>query len=277
MSSGGAVPEGPKVSVITVSLNSGQLIEDTIRSVREQSYGNIEHVIIDGGSTDGTVDVIRRYEKEIAHWVSEPDRGISDAFNKGIRASTGEIVGFLNSQDYYFTERSVERIVRAFRENPGREIVYGKTYYVPVDSTRIVGVMGEPFTREKMRKRNIIPHQSAFLRRGVFERHGPYRPDYRFAMDYEHLLRVTAFHEPLFLDEGIAVMRLGGVSDTRKFRVSDELYRAQREHGVALPAALATLLSNSVASAGGRLLRAFGVYTLGQLLRKAGLVKDDWR
>jgi glycosyltransferase involved in cell wall biosynthesis len=277
MSSGGAIPESPKVSIITVSLNSGRLIEDTIRSVRQQTYGNIEHLIIDGGSTDGTVDIIRRHEKEIAYWISEPDYGISDAFNKGIRAATGEIVGFLNSQDYYFTERSIERVVRAFRENPEREIIYGKTYYVPVGSSGIVGVMGEPFTREKMRKRNIIPHQSAFLRRGVFDLHGPYRLDYRFAMDYDHLLRVTSLYHPLFLDEGLAVMRLGGISDTRKFHVGKELFRAQREQGVGLPSAVATLLSNSLASAGGRLLRAFGVYTLGQFLRKAGLVKDEWR
>ena len=260
----------PTVSIITVCLNSADFLADTIAAVRRQSYPQIEYIVIDGGSTDGSREIIERRADQIDHWVSEPDKGISDAFNKGVKAATGDIIGFLNSQDYYADNTVIQQVVDAFGRNPGTAIVYGRTCYVPVGSTEIVGVMGEPFTEEGMMKRNIIPHQSTFVRKEVFREFGLFKLDYRFVMDYEHLLRATRRHTPLFLDKGLAVMRLGGISDTQKFSVVRELFRAQRENGRTLPASLLTLAYHYWTSAGLRILRIFHIYTLGHLLKKLG-------
>ncbi len=263
----------PKVSIITVCLNSNNFLEKTIRSVREQTYKNIEYIIIDGGSTDGTTEIIKKYERDIDYWVSEPDEGISDAFNKGVPASTGEIIGFLNSQDYYLNNNVIQKIVDIFINNHKVKIVYGKTYYVPVDSSEIVGVMGEKFTEERMGKRNIMPHQSVFTKREVFERFGLFLLDYKFAMDYEHLLRATKFYPPLFLDEGLAVMRLGGVSDTNKFAVCTELFKAQIANKMPFLRSLNTLLYHYLTSAGLKFLRLSNIYTLRHLYKKLGFIK----
>lgn len=264
-----------RITLITVCLNSRDYIEETILSVRGQSYRNIEYVVIDGGSTDGTQDVLRRHERDIDYWLSAPDRGISDAFNKGVLASTGEVIGFINSQDYYVGPEVVAHVAQIFCDRPDLKIVYGKTYYVPVASREYVGVMGERFSRKKMAKRNIMPHQSVFVRREIFEEFGLFRLDYAFAMDYEHLLRATRVHAPHFLDEGLAVMRLGGISDTRKVRVCAELYRAQRDNGAPLWSSTATLLYHLLTSAGLSLLRKFGVYTLEHLCRKLGRTRNS--
>jgi len=265
----------PKVSIITICLNSEEFIEDTIRSVLGQTYGNIEHVIIDGGSTDGTVDVIKKYENDIAYWVSEKDNGISDAFNKGVRASSGDIIAFLNSQDFYMDNYVISRVIRIFAEHTAVNIVYGKTCYVPADSKEIVGMMGLPFTRKGMRKSNIMPHQSVFTKRNVFERFGLYNLDYRYAMDYEHLLRVTETETPFFTDDVFSAMKLGGVSDTDKFAVNADLFRAQINNGVPVLKAFPRLIFHDMTSFGLKVLRLFNIYTLGHLYKKLGL--NDFR
>ncbi len=261
----------PKVSIITICLNSGKYMESTIRNVRSQTYGNIEYVVIDGGSRDNTQETLKAHDKEIDYWISEPDKGISDAFNKGLRACTGDIIAFLNSQDYYFNDEVVERAMRVFSEHSEANIVYGKTCYVPEHSDEIVGVMGLPFSRKSMRKRNIMPHQSAFIRRSIFDRFGPYKLDYRYAMDYEHLLRVTETETPFFVDEIWAVMRLGGISDSNKFSVSKDLFRAQIGCGVPFLRAFGLFVYHSLVALGLRMLRIFGVYTLGHLFKKIGV------
>jgi glycosyltransferase len=261
----------PKVSIITICLNSREHIEDTIKSVRSQTYSNIEYIVIDGGSTDGTADILRAYDRQIDYWVSEPDKGISDAFNKGVLAATGEIVAFLNSQDYYFNSGVVAKAVRIFSEHPGANLVYGKTCYVPERSDEIVGVMGLPFSKEVMRKRNIMPHQSLFMKKTVFEHFGLYKQDYHYAMDYEHLLRVTETETPCFVDEIWAVMRLGGVSDSNKFSVNADLLKAQIHCGVPFLRAFRLLLYHDMTALGLKVLRLFNVYTLDHLFRKIGV------
>jgi glycosyltransferase involved in cell wall biosynthesis len=263
----------PKISIITVSLNSAEFIEGTIKNVRSQTYPNIEYIVIDGGSTDGTAGILKQNEELIDYWVSEPDKGISDAFNKGVLASTGQIVGFMNSQDYYTDNDVVRRVVQNFAEHPHASIVYGKTCYVPVDSSEIVGIMGMPFTRDGMRKRNIMPHQSTFMKRDIFERYGYYSLEYRYAMDYEHLLRVTETETPLFIDELLAAMRLGGISDTDKLAVNKEIFCAQRANGVVFLSAFMTLLYHYMTATGLGLLRMFDIYTLDHLYNKLGFGK----
>lgn len=264
----------PKVSIITCSLNSGEFMEETILNVRRQTYQNSEYVIIDGGSTDSTLDVIKKCEERIDRWISEPDRGISDAFNKGIRESTGDIIGFMNSQDYYYTNDVVEKVVTTFEQNPGVSIVYGKTCYVPINSSEIVGVMGRPFTPEGLARSNIMPHQSLFVRREVFDQVGLFKLEYKYVMDYEFLLRATKRYRPMFIDEVFAIMRLGGVSDIRKFAVNTELFKAQVQNGEPLAKSFMTLLWHYVVSAGLRALRGFNVYTLGHLYKRLRLKRE---
>lgn len=269
-----SMTELPLVSVITVVLNGEKHLEQTILSVINQSYENIEYIIIDGGSTDRTLDIIKKYEDRIDYWVSEPDKGISDAFNKGILASIGEIIGFLNSQDYYFNDNVIQRIIDVFKDNEEVKIVYGKTYYVPVDSSEIVGIMGEEYTGKRISKRNIMPHQSVFTKKEVFERFGLFQLNYKFVMDYEYLLRATKIYPPFFLDEGLAVMRLGGISDTNKFAVCTELFKAQIANGAPFISSLSTLLYHYVTSAASKLLRLFNIYTLYHLYVKLGLKSE---
>lgn len=267
----------PKVSIITVCLNSISFLEDTLRSVREQTYSNIEYIVIDGGSKDGTKEIIKKHEIEIDYWVSEPDHGISDAFNKGVMAATGDIIAFLNSQDYYAGPEVIAKVMKLFAEHPETSIVYGKTCYVPADSNEIVGIMGERFERRRMLIRNIMPHQSVFMKNYIFKEFGLYDHNYKYAMDYEHLLRVTEVEKPLFTDELLAVMRLGGISDTDKFAVCTELFLAQRANGVSLFHASATLFYHYLTSAGLKALRLFRFYTLGHFYEKIGLSEQKVR
>ena len=261
----------PKVSIITVCLNSEKFLEQTIQSVLKQTYQNIEYIIIDGGSWDNTQEIITRYEENIDYWVSEPDKGISDAFNKGLLSSTGEIIGFLNSQDYYFDRNVIEKVVNAFTNKQAASIVYGKVYYVPIDSSEVVGVVGERFTKKRMMKRNIMPHQSVFMKRHVFHRFGQFRLNYRIAMDYEYTLRATKFYKPIFLDEGLAVMRFGGISDMDKFAVCTELCKAQMANNVPFLRSFITLIYHYITSAGLKFLRLFNIYSLGHLYKKLGM------
>jgi glycosyltransferase involved in cell wall biosynthesis len=261
----------PKVSIITVCLNSKQYIEDTIQSVCGQTYKNIEYVIIDGGSTDGSLDIIEKYEKNITYSVSEPDRGIADAFNKGIRASTGEIIGFLNSQDYYINNSVIQKIIDIFIINPEIKILYGKTNIIPETSSDIVAVMGEKFTKELMKKRSIIPHPSVFIKREVFENYGLFQLKYKIAMDYEFLLRVTRYCPPFFIDEVLSIMRLGGMSDTNKYSVCAELFKAQISHNVPFLDSLKTLFYHYLTCTGLKCLRVFNIYSLDHLYKKFGI------
>lgn len=119
----------PLVSVVTVCLNSEKYLEETIESVLGQTYEKIEYIIVDGGSGDGTLDIIRRYQDRIAYWLSEPDGGIFDAMNKGISLSTGELVGLINSDDRYFPY-TVEEVVRVSGEDPGAQVYYGSMHII---------------------------------------------------------------------------------------------------------------------------------------------------
>ncbi len=118
-------PNLPHVSIITPSYNQAQFLEETIRSVISQDYAGIEYIIIDGGSTDGSVEIIRQYASRVAHWVSEPDQGQADAINKGFQRATGDIVTWLNADDVYVTRDAIRLVVMAFQAHPHADIVYG--------------------------------------------------------------------------------------------------------------------------------------------------------
>ena len=203
-----------KVSIITVSLNAIAYIEDTIKNVQVQSYPHIEHVIIDGGSTDGTVDVINKYRDRIGYFISEPDNGIYSAMNKGINVATGDILFFLNADDRFCDDEVVEDVVSVFEQKPDLDIVYGNLIW---DLSGKMAKRKQPaiITREFLARRTVL-HQTVFARRDVFKATNGFSECYKVVSDYEWMVRVFLRdgRKYLYCDRDIAVMGTEGQSWT---------------------------------------------------------------
>ncbi|MEM3433524.1 MAG: glycosyltransferase family 2 protein [Candidatus Methanomethyliaceae archaeon] len=191
------------VSIITPSLNQGRFIRETLLSVKSQDYPYIEHIVIDGGSTDDTLMILKRYEGTYnLRWISEPDEGHSDALNKGFRMAQGEIIGWLNSDDVYFDRGTVRAVVEAFQKHPDADIVYGDCAYIWEDGTvlRIQCVPG--FRYNRLLRGCFLAQPAVFFRRHVVEKH---QLDKRLkvAIDYEYWLRIGReyhfYHVPRIL------------------------------------------------------------------------------
>lgn len=179
----------PKISIVTPSFNQAPYIEETIRSVLDQGYPNLEYIIIDGGSTDGSAGVIERYSDHLAYWVSEPDKGQTDALIKGFRHATGEILGWLCSDDLH-EPYTLHEVAAAFRDDPRRQVVYGDSLWIDGD--------GEPIRPKKeisfnrfiwMYGYNYLPQPSTFWRRGIYERVGGLDARWNLAMDADLWIR----------------------------------------------------------------------------------------
>ena len=197
------------VSVITACLNSERDIEQTIRSVIDQTYPNIEYVIIDGGSTDKTVDIIKKYEDHIAKWISEPDRGVYDAMNKGIIHSTGDILYFLNSGDHLYSNNVIKNVVNNFL-NGSIVGVYGN---VEVISKHKKSVRGCKVTYNNLLYRRVC-HQALFVRRSLFDEFGRFSTELKFSADHEFVVKSIKRYPDgfLYVDEVIATYKDGGMS-----------------------------------------------------------------
>jgi len=203
------VPGRPLVSIITIVLNGESTLEHTLQSVFAQTYGNIEYIIIDGRSIDGTIEMIRKYEGRIAYWISEPDNGISDAFNKGIAASKGEVIGILNSDDWYEPNAVESAVSRLMQE--GADIVHGMVQYRDTNGQKRELFSGNDAL---LNKDMTVNHPSAFARRKAYEKIGLFRTDFRYAMDYEWLLRAKVNGLKFsYIDRCISNVRLAGASD----------------------------------------------------------------
>lgn len=199
----------PKISVITICYNSVNTLEKTILSVINQNYDNLEYIVIDGGSKDGTVDIIKKYQNNIAYWVSEPDKGISDAFNKGIAAATGEIIGIVNSDDQYLPEA-----LRTIAENYDEEIdVYRGSILIHDEDKKL------EYTYQPSMKFNKLPikvnvcHLPTFIRKEAYEKYGGYNTEFKLAMDLD-LLRRFYHSGAKFkkIDKVLGRFNVGGIS-----------------------------------------------------------------
>ena len=230
-----------KVSVITATYNSHPTILDTIECIRKQGYANIEYIVVDGGSNDQTVEVIRD-SKVIAKSVSEPDKGIYDALNKGIRMASGDVIGFVHSDDLLAQSEILENISQTFQKE---EIdgVYGDLVYVDKEDTdKVVRYWkSQPF-QPKLLKRGWMPaHPTLYLKKHVYEKHGMFDLDFKIAADYDFMLRVLQDSELKFayLPEVITKMRLGGASNRNLKNIiqkSKEDFRALKKNGIPYPA-----------------------------------------
>ena len=209
-----STPKAPLVSIVTVVRDGRSVLEQTIRSVLEQSYDNVEYVVIDGGSTDGTVDVIREHASAIDYWVSEPDPGITDAFNKGIRATTGDIVGILNAGDWY-TGGALAAAVRARDPEDRFAIYHGDIAYCHEDGSFAFEAKPDP---SRIWRYMSLFHPTMLVERAVYQRIGRYSPAFRYAMDCEFVHRaVRAGVRFVYVPRVQSHMRLGGRSH-RHFR-----------------------------------------------------------
>ena len=205
-----------KISIITASFNSARTILDTIKSVITQSYTDIEYIIIDGGSTDATVDIIRAFSPWISYWVSEPDGGIYDAMNKGIQLATGDIIAILNSDDFYVHSEVITQVVNHFKRT-NADSVYGNIQYVnPHNTQKIVRnwVSGE-YQRKKFLLGWMPPHPAFFVKRKVYHTLGCFNTRLKTSADYEFMVRTLYKHKVSshYLPELLVRMRTGGASN----------------------------------------------------------------
>jgi glycosyltransferase involved in cell wall biosynthesis len=180
----------PRISIVTPSYNQGQFIEETIRSVLLQGYPNLEYIVIDGGSTDGSAEIIRKYESHLAYWVSEPDGGQANAINKGFKSVTGEVLAWLNSDDIY-TPGAIYEAAEYFGKHAECQVAHGKTDIVDAEGLLIGNCSSEPFDLEQLLSGNSIPQPSTFFRRDVFESVGGLDESFQFCLDYDLWLRIA--------------------------------------------------------------------------------------
>lgn len=205
-----------KVSIITVCYNSEATLEATIRSVVEQDYAGIEYIVVDGGSTDGTSAIISKYRGKIAKLVSEKDEGMYFAINKGIAIATGEIVGILNSDDFYADKHVISRVVEEFASKKA-DSVYGDLQYVSRDDTSKIFRQWKSgaYDRKRFLKGWMPPHPAFFVRRMGYEEFGVFNTRLNFAADYELMLRFLYKHKlsASYIPRVLVKMRIGGMSN----------------------------------------------------------------
>jgi len=194
------------VSIITPSFNQARYLEDTIQSVLSQDYKDLEYIIVDGASTDGSVEIILKYADTLAWWVSEKDSGQADAINKGLRHATGEIVAWLNSDDYYLPG-TVSAAVKAFQENPNAVLVYGNMLAVDEHGRMINELKYNQLTFEDLLCFQIIGQPAVFMRREALERVGLLDLSYHYLLDHQLWLRIAFKGEILYIDETWAAAR----------------------------------------------------------------------
>jgi glycosyltransferase len=229
-----------KVSIITVTYNSGKHLEDCIASVIKQGHKDIEHIIIDGKSTDNTMDLVRKYEAHLAAWISEPDRGMYDAINKGMKIATGDIIGILNSDDMLDSEDVIAAIVQEF-ESKHVGAVYGDLEYVGADDTsKIIRIWkGKPYKRSLFNGGWMPAHPTFYIKRALVETFGGYESHYFTAADYEFMARYLFHHRvsASYLPKLIVKMRIGGQSNRsiyQRLRANRRDYLAMKKNKIPL-------------------------------------------
>jgi glycosyltransferase involved in cell wall biosynthesis len=259
----------PAISVITAVKNGLPLVEETIASVLAQDYAPLEYWIVDGGSTDGTLDVVKRAAARLAGWSSEPDAGIADAFNKGLARAKGEYLMFLNADDALAGPRALSDMMEAARARGWPDVIYGDCELLDRASGRSLYVHAVDYDRARFLRFGTLPHPGMLMHRRYFERFGRFDPSYRIAMDYELQLRgvpqLGAVRAPVLVTR----VRTGGASTLEPARVLEENLRALRQNGYLSSAAEERRLRAyyRLRFTARRVLEGLGLYRLFSALR----------
>ncbi len=218
-----------KISIITCSYNAVNTIEETVKSVLSQKYTNIEYIIIDGLSNDGTGNIIKKYSDKIYKFISEKDSGIYNAMNKGIKLSRGDIVGFLNADDVYFDESVIGKVVKTF-ENEKTDSVYGDLIYISENNKTKRYWESGVFNINKFKKGWMPPHPAFFVKRNMYERYGGFNENYQISADYELMVRLLYKNKisTFYLPDILVKMKTGGVSN----KVSQTLKKLKEDYEI---------------------------------------------
>lgn len=227
-----------KVSIITVVRNNKETIRDAIESVLNQTYKDIEYIVIDGASTDGTVEVIKSYEESIAKFISERDNGLYDAMNKGLALASGDIVGILNSDDFYIDEFVIERVVKEFKSRHVDSLFGDLVYIKPDNLDKTVRYYDSGHFNPKKFAYGWMPaHPTFFVKNDVYKKYGLFRVDLKIAADFDLLVRFLYTHKISYgyIKKVLVKMRTGGVS-TSGFKslvvLNREILQVCRDNGI---------------------------------------------
>lgn len=245
-----------KISVITATWNSGKTIEDTIKSVLQQRYTDIEHIIKDGGSKDNTMEICERYKKDFYSSADAPspkvktmtilsdkDKGIYDAMNQGVQAATGDVIGILNSDDFFTGDDVLERVAKEFEADPELEAIYGDIHFVSADASlahpgKCTRYYSSAMFRPWLLRFGFMPaHPSFYVRREVYEKYGLYELQFRTSSDFEWMVRLFAKHHirAKYIKKDFVTMRAGGESTNgmeAKRKVNNDIVASLKKHGI---------------------------------------------
>ena len=240
-----------RITIITVCYNRSTTIEKAIKSVLNQNYQNIEYIIIDGNSTDGTQKIIEKYRDRLSQYISEPDKGMYDAINKGLQLATGDVIGLMHSDDEFYDEKVISSIVKRFNYEQNLEGVYGDGIYVSNDTEErlIRNRIGGAFSLQKIRSGWLPLHPTVYLKKTTIDQYGLYNLDFKIASDTEFLLRYLYKYKikVSYINTYIVKMRMGGMSTNMKraFEVLYEDYKIYKFHG--LTAFIVVFLKKTIA------------------------------
>ncbi|MFD2145622.1 glycosyltransferase family 2 protein [Mucilaginibacter antarcticus] len=228
-----------KISIITVTYNAQNTLSRCIQSVIAQNYANIEYIIVDGASTDGTLQIISQYQSQVEVFVSEPDTGIYDAMNKGIKMATGDVIGILNADDYFAANNVISSVAAAFKEQD-TQVLYGNLNYINPNGFVLRKWRSGTYTHGMFNWGWMPPHPTFYCRRQLFETHGLYDTQYGTAADYELMLRFVHAHKATtqYLNKVMVNMAVGGVSNQNyrnRFKAWGNDFKAMGKNGVLFP------------------------------------------
>jgi glycosyltransferase involved in cell wall biosynthesis len=228
-----------KISIITVCYNSSEYIRSAVESVRYQSYPNLEYIVIDGGSTDATLDILYEYKYLISHLISGPDSGIYDAMNKGLALASGDVVGILNSDDFFLNSDVLENVAKVFDQNPHVDMVLGNVDFVSLNDLEnpIRLYSSANFHPWKLRFGLMPAHPGAFIKKSAYNRVGQYKLGYKISADFDIFVRLLLINQCTFkkFSGTLVRMRMGGISTSgfaSNFLSTKEMLRSFDENNI---------------------------------------------
>ncbi len=265
-----------KITVVTICKNCKNTIENTIKSVIYQNYADLEYIVVDGGSTDGTLEIIEKYRDSITTLISEPDKGISDAFNKGICLATGEIIGLMNASDLYY-KGALKTVADYFEMNPKTDVSFGNIIRFEKGSTVGYVTNANPDV-SRLKTSFDLNHSTVFVRKSAYEKYGVFDIKYKIAMDYDLLSRMYFDGANFgYINNVLACFEQGGISGTQISKSVDEHIEIAYKHGANVGEMKKYAFYHKYVEKNAvTILRKLGLLNLARKLLKDGSMKVVW-